>query len=80
MDRIDPGQWCSTHKFVLETRGDVSVLLCNHCQLPILEIVNGLVSIQSKHGSSKHENLLTIDHLRMLAVEMYRQTHPPERW
>lgn len=70
------------HKFVLETRGDVSVLICNcdGCELPFLEVRNGLVSIQSKHGSSKHENELTIDHLRMLAVEMYRQIHPPERW
>lgn len=70
------------HKFVLETRGDVSVLICNcdGCVLPILEIKGGLVGIQSKHASSKHENFLTIDHLRMLAVEMYRQSHPPERW
>lgn len=68
------------HKFTLETRGDASVLICQHCQRPILDIENGELKIDSKHGSVKHENLLTMDHLRMIAVEMYRQTHPPERW
>lgn len=70
----------STHKFVLETRGNVSVLICSHCQRPFLDIENGEVRIKTKHGSIEHENFLTVDHLRMLAVEMYRQTHPPERW
>lgn len=68
------------HKFTLETRGDISVLRCNHCRLPILEVKNGEIEVESKHGSSKHRNTLTIEHLRMLAVAMFSQSHPPERW
>lgn len=73
----------STHKFVLETRGDVSVLICSHCKRPFMDIENGQVRVFTKHGSVEHENILTIEHLKMMAVEMYRQTHPPrppERW
>jgi hypothetical protein len=71
------------HKFTLETRGEVSVLICSHCKRPFADIENGQVRFKSKHGSSEHENLLTIDHLRMLAVAMYTQLHPPrppESW
>lgn len=76
----EAAQLHSTHRFVLETRGAVSVLICKDCQRPFLDIVDGQIRLKSKHGSVEHENFLTIDHLRMLAVEMYRQTHPPERW
>lgn len=68
-----------THRLTIETRGESSVLLCE-CGQPFLKIVDGEVRIGSKHGSDKHENTLTIEHLRMIAVEMYRQTHPPQRW
>lgn len=79
----DASQSCSTHKFALETRGSVSVLICSECKRPFLDIENGEIRIKSKHGSSEHENRLTIDHLRMLAVAMYTQLHPPrppESW
>lgn len=70
----------STHKFNLETANDISRLTCSNCQRPILTISNGEIQVLSKHGSSQHENSLTIDHLRMLAVVMYAQLHPPERF
>lgn len=70
----------STHRFALETKGNAAALICQHCRKPFLDIQNGEARIVSKHSSSEHENFLTIEHLKMLAVEMYRQTHPPERW
>jgi hypothetical protein len=67
-------------RFNLETRGETSALICNHCKRPFLEVKNGVIELHAKHGSNTHENVLTVEHLRMLAIEMYRQTHPPERW
>jgi hypothetical protein len=64
----------------LESRGNSSAALCSHCDLPFLTIKDGNLLLQAKHGSAKHENTLTIEHLRLLLFEMYRQTHPPEFW
>lgn len=69
-----------SHRLTIETVGDVSRLICSHCQRPFLELENGEMIFESKHGSAKHENVLTGEHLRMVAVELYRQMHPPERW
>jgi len=69
------------HVLLLETRGDESVLLCSKCRRPILTIRDGALRIQSKHGSSLHDNALTESHLRMIAVEMNRQNSAGfERW
>lgn len=67
------------HRLTIETREEGSVFLCE-CGKPFLEIVNGEVRIGSKHGSAKHENILTIDDLEMLAVMLLRQLHPPRKW
>lgn len=79
----EPNPSSSTNRFAIENRGGQTVLICNGCQLPCLDIQNGLLRIQSKHGNAKHENFLTIEHLKMLAVAMYAQLHPPrppEQW
>lgn len=68
------------HVLLLETRGDESVLLCSTCKRPILTIRDGALRIQSKHGSTLHDNSLTASHLKMLAIEMNRQTGGYERW
>jgi len=65
-------------RLIIETRGDASVLICNHCHKPFLEIADGEVRLQNKHGNKIHKNVLTIDHLRMIAFELYRQAHPPD--
>jgi hypothetical protein len=66
---------------LLETRGNASVLLCHKCNLPFFRIENGVMSVESKHGSAKHTNTLTIAHLKMLLIEMVRQLTPePEQW
>lgn len=62
-----------SHRLILEIRDSRSVLICQHCEKPILEIVEGEISIGSKHGSSKHTNVLTIEYLQMLVFEMQRQ-------
>lgn len=49
------------------------MLICQHCDRPILEIVDGEASIDSKHGSHKHENILTVEYMQMLVFEMQRQ-------
>lgn len=36
-------------------------------------MVNGELSIGSKHGSDKHTNVLSIEYLQMLVFEMQRQ-------
>jgi hypothetical protein len=69
-----------TRRLVIETRGDESRLICNDCQRPFLTIEQGELRFLSKHGSQHHENILTLEHLRMLIVELHRQLHPPERW
>jgi len=67
-------------KLTLENRGNVTALLCNGCQRPFATIENGEFKILSKHGSKIDENVLTAEHLRMIAFEMWRQGNPPERW
>lgn len=49
------------------------MLICRHCEKPILEIAGGEINIGSKHGSSKHRNILTIEYLKMIVFEMQRQ-------
>jgi hypothetical protein len=68
------------HKFELVSRGETSVLICSDCKRPFLDVENGEVRIKTKHGDQIHENRLTVEHLRMIAIEMWRQAHPPERW
>jgi hypothetical protein len=69
------------HRLIIEHRESGSVLICNRCQKPFLEISDGKVRFQNKHGSQIHKNELTIDHLRVIAFEMYRQSRPPsEGW
>jgi hypothetical protein len=65
------------HRLIIEQRETGSVLICNHCQKPFLEIIEGQARLQNKHGSKIHHNALTVDHLRMVAFEMYRQSRPP---
>jgi hypothetical protein len=69
------------YRLIIEHRKSGSVLICNRCQKPFLEISDGKVKFQNKHGSQIHKNELTIDHLRVIAFEMYRQSRPPtEGW
>lgn len=68
-------------QLILQTRGSISVMICKHCQLPICEIVDGTIKIESKHGSKKHVNTLTSSHIKMVLVEIARQLRPePEQW
>lgn len=69
-----------SHRLILEIRDSKSVLICQHCDRPILEIVEGDIEIQSKHGPSLHRNVLSVEYLRMLAFEMIRQKGPPDNW
>lgn len=63
------------------SRRDVLTLRCSDCNLPFLEITNGEINIQSKHGSKKHSNTLTVAQLKRLLVEMIKQKRPePELW
>ena len=62
-----------SHRLILEIRESKSVLICQHCDKPILEIEEGEIKILSKHGSRKHNNVLTIEYLKMLVFEMQRQ-------
>jgi hypothetical protein len=55
------------HRLIIEHRESGSVLICNRCQKPFLEISDGKVKFQNKHGSQIHKNELTIDHLRVIA-------------
>ena len=64
----------------VEYRGDESACICESCHLPFLTIENGELLVISKHGSQRHENIITLEQLRMIAFEMYRQKHPPEIW
>lgn len=68
------------HRFVLESRGSTSVLICSCCHRPFLSIENGEIRITEKHGNDRHSNSLTIEHLRMLLALMTQQTTKPERW
>lgn len=45
-----------------------------------MKIVDGEIRVLSKHGPVIHENVITMAHLRLIATELYRQLHPPERW
>ena len=68
-------------KRLIVDRRDVLTVRCSDCHLPFLEIADGEIKILSKHGSKKHKNSLTIDHVKMLLVEMLRQQRPePEYW
>lgn len=60
-------------RLILEIKASKSAILCSDCDRPILEISNGELKILSKHGNAKHENVLTIEYLQMLAFEMMRQ-------
>lgn len=62
-----------SHRLILEIRDSKSVLICQHCERPVLEIVDGEIEITSKHGSLKHANVLTIEYLQMIVFEMQRQ-------
>ena len=69
------------HRLIIEQRESCSVLICNHCQKPFLEIGNGKVKFQNKHGSKIHQNELTLEQWRMIGFELYRQLRPPnEGW
>lgn len=62
-----------SHRLILEIRASKSVLICQHCDRPLLEIENGEIKIESRHGSKRHENILAIEYLNILVSEMQRQ-------
>lgn len=66
-------QGTSSHRIILEIRESKSALICQHCDKPILEISDEALSIVSKHGSSKHANVLTIEQVEFLLFEMKRR-------
>lgn len=61
------------HRLILEIRAGKSALICQHCERPLLEIVNGEITIESKHGSAKHVNILSAEYVNILVSEMLRQ-------
>ena len=65
------------HRLIIEQRENGSVLICNHCQKPFLEISDGTIKFQNKHGSKMHQNVLTLEQWRMIGFELYRQLRPP---
>ena len=70
-------------KNLIVDRRDVLTLRCTECHLPFLEIADGELSIQSKHGANKHQNSLSIEQVKKLLLEMVRQQRPrpkPETW
>jgi hypothetical protein len=67
-------------RLTIEARGDQAALICGSCGRAFLTIENGEMTFLSKHGSSQHENVLTEEHLKMIAVELQRQKPPFERW
>lgn len=71
----------TTRKLLLETdEGEVRVL-CGHCDLPFVSIREGEATVFAKHGGRRHENVLTMETLRIIAGVMARQLNPgPERW
>lgn len=71
LDRSNTSE--KSHRIVLEIRASKTVLLCKDCSKPILEISDGELSVTSKHGSSKHRNVLSSEALRLIAFEMRRQ-------
>lgn len=62
-----------SQRLILEIRESKSVLICQHCDRPVIELAEGDARILSKHGREKHENILTAEYLEMLAAEMRRQ-------
>jgi hypothetical protein len=68
------------HRLTIETRGGKSVLICGHCERPFLEIENGVAVFQNKHGKASHDNRLTLEHLKMIGIEILRQLNPPQYW
>lgn len=70
----------SDGRLTIEKRGDATVLICGDCDLPFLSIKNGELRFQNKHGSAKHENIITLDQIRTVIFEAWKQLHPPEYW
>lgn len=67
-------------RLTIETKGDEAALICGGCSRTFLQIENGEVKFLSKHGNAQHENILTLDHLKMIIVELERQLQPYEHW
>lgn len=62
-----------SHRIILEIRATKSVLVCQHCDRPISEIAKGELTVESRHGSERHVNVLTVEYLNILVSEMLRQ-------
>lgn len=76
----EPSEKQLPHRLILEIRAGKSVLICQRCDRPILEIVDGELTIESRHASDRHKNVLTVEYLQMLVFEMRRQTNPSMNW
>jgi hypothetical protein len=48
---------------------DRRVLRCRYCGLPFAALQNGVLIIESKHNSTKHVNVLTLEVLQQLMRE-----------
>lgn len=75
-------QTTKIRRLTIESSGDTASLICGagECDRPFLKIEDGEVKFLSKHGNAQHENVLTLDHLRMIILELERQLQPYERW
>jgi antitoxin (DNA-binding transcriptional repressor) of toxin-antitoxin stability system len=68
-------------QLLLEVGDGETRIICQHCSRPFITVRDGQVIVISKHGSSKDENVLTLDHLRIIAEELKRQLRPvAEYW
>ena len=79
MERKKAGQ-LSDGRLIIEKRGEATVLICSDCERPFLSIQNGELKFQNKHGAKFHENTITLDQIRTVIFEAWKQLHPPEYW
>ena len=73
-------QTTKIRRLTIESHGDNAALICGGCDRPFLKIEDGEIRFLSKHGNAQHENILTLDHLRMIEIEIKRQLQPYEQW
>lgn len=52
------------------------VLICEHCNRPTLKVENGEIQLLNKHGSATHENILSLDDLKLIAAVIFAQNNP----
>lgn len=70
----------SDGRLTLEKRGDATVLICGDCDRPFLVIENGELKFQNRHASKVHENTISLDQIRTVIFEAWKQLHPAEYW